>query len=759
MKGRPRHGLRIALSLLPLVLVLAHAGGWLHLPVVQALDAFLYDARLRLTAPQAHDPRIVIVDIDDTSLQHHGQWPWRRDRLAALTRELTQRQQVGVLGFDIMFVERERNSGQAVLQALRDGPLGKMPALVAQLDHLAQTVDHEGMFAEALRGQPAVLGFYFTQSSGALGAGGSAGVLPPAVLPVGLIPADADHVPHWRHYGTSLPQLAKVAPAGFLNVVLDPRADGMVREVPLLARYTPPHTEDSVGGGYYEASSLAVYRRWLGAQLAVSVDAKDSRSPRLESLVLQSASGQRVVPVDAMGRLLVPYRSSGGPRSGVYRYVSATDVLEGRLAPGELKGKAVLVGTSAAGLSDLRVTPVNATLPGVEIQASVLSALMDGRFLYAPPHAESFAALATLMLVGGLAIGLTLLSTSTVLVATALATAAVLALTQWLYLRDGMVLPLAAMLLAVAMALALNMGWDYFVEARTRRSLARLFGSYVPPQLVGQMLLDPERYSMRAESKELTVMFCDMRGFTRLSEGMAPQQLQPLLNAVFSRLASVIAAHGGTVDKYMGDCVMAFWGAPVDTPAHAALAVDAAHALMVEVAFINHDHQARELPAVQLGIGLNTGLMMVGDMGSTLRRSYTVIGDAVNLASRLEGLGERYGVGIVVGPETAGKASAYLWQELDRVRVKGKQQAVLIYAPRGLASQASEALRTELAQWQQVRQAYVARDWLQAQKLLQLLRSHDEKNVLYRLYAQRVALFLAQPPEAGWDGTEHFEVK
>ncbi|MDA7416876.1 adenylate/guanylate cyclase domain-containing protein [Xenophilus arseniciresistens] len=760
MKWRPRQGPRIVLSLLPLVLVLAHLGGWMQLPVIQALDAFIYDARLRLTASQQADPRVVIVDIDDASLLQYGQWPWTRDRLAALTRELTVRQQAGVLGFDIMFVERERSAAQAVLQALREGPLAGNSAVMAQLEQLAATTDSERLFAQALRDQPAVLGFYFTQSDGAAAAGGSAGVLPPAVLPTGLLPAAADHVPRWSHYGTSLPQLAKVAPAGFLNVVLDPQADGMVREVPLLGRYAPPNAEEADKGGYYEALSLAVYRRWLGAQLAVSVDAGGAGDPpRLQSLLLQSAAGQRVVPVDAMGRILVPYRHSGGPQGGIYRYVSAADVLEGRLAPGELQGKAVLIGTSAAGLNDLSVTPVNATLPGVEVHASVLSALMDGRFLHVPLHADAFVALAVVVLVGGLAIGLAVFRISTMLLVVVLGTAAVVAVTQWLYLREGMVIPLAAMLLAVALALASNMAWDYFVEARTRRSLVRLFGSYVPPQLVGQMLQDPERYSMRAESKQLTVMFCDMRGFTRLSEGMAPQQLQPLLNDIFSRLATVIAAHRGTVDKYMGDCVMAFWGAPVDTPEHATLAVDAACQLVAEVASINRDHQGQGLPPVQLGIGLNTGLMMVGDMGSTLRRSYTVIGDAVNLASRLEGLGERYGVDIVVGPETAGSASAYLWQELDRVRVKGKQQAVLIHAPRGLASQADEALLAELSQWQQVRHAYLTRQWLLAQQLLQSLRKRDEKNVLYQLYAERVALLLAQPAEPGWDGTEHIQAK
>lgn len=759
MKWRRRHWPRIVLTLVPLVLALAHAGGWMRLPVVDALDAFIYDARLRAFQPKLADPRIVIVDIDDASLQQYGQWPWRRDRLAQFTRELTERQRVAVLGFDIMFVEDERNSGQAVLRALRQGPWSSQPALAAELDRLAAAVDHDRLFADALRGQPAVLGFYFSNA----GQSGGQGALPPAVLPEGLLPAAADHLPRWNHYGASLSQLAEVAPAGFLNVVLDPRADGVVRAVPLLARYEPG-AAGSGQAGYYESLSLAVYRRWLQAQPPIAVTtgqggASAGEVPQLQSLLLQTPNGMRTVPVDVSGNLLVPYRGDGGPQGGTYRYVSAGDILEGRLADGALTGKAVLVGTSAAGLRDLRATPVNATFPGVEIHANVLSALLDGQFLHKPPYAEHFAVAGSLLLVGGLAVGLVAFTASATLGATLLATALVVLGTQALYVHAGLVLPLAALLLSVGLALALNLAWGYFVETRTRRGLVRLFGSYVPPHLVGEMLRNPARYTMRAESKEMTVMFCDMRGFTRLSEGMTPAQLQPLLNNIFSRLAAVISRHRGTVDKYMGDCVMAFWGAPLDAPDHANLAVRAAHDMVAEIAVINVEHQRSGLPPVQLGIGLNTGVMHVGDMGSVLRRSYTVIGDAVNLAARLEGLGERYGVSIVAGSETQKQANAYLWQELDQVRVKGKQQAVVIHTPRALAADADAALLDELDQWRQLRVAYMTRQWEQVQSALQILMAKGDKKVLYRLYEQRVASLLAQPPASDWNGTEQFQTK
>lgn len=750
-----RHAPRLFLTLLPLLLALGHITGVARLPFVDSLEAFVYDVRLRATLPGTPDPRIVIVDIDDASLQRFGQWPWGRDRLANFAQELIERQRVGALGFDVMFVEDDRSSGEQVLRSLRRAADGASPALVAELDRLSGHLDHDQRFADALKGGPVVLGFYFTNSPD----GRSQGGLPPPVLPQGLLPEGADQVPHWNSYGASLPVLAAVAPAGFLNMIIDPRADGVVRSVPLLARHAPGPA-GTPGGSYYESLALALYRQLVGAPppVARTGPAGGGAPPRLQSLLLQSSQGQRVVPVDASAHLHVPYRGPGGRAGGTFRYVSAIDVLEGRLAEGELAGKAVLVGTSAPGLRDLRSTPVSADYPGVEIHASVLSALLDGRFLTVPDYAPGAAAAAVLLLLGGLAIGQLLLPSRVAIGIVAAGTLGLMAADHLLFVRHGLILPLAAVMLSVGLALALNLGWGYFVETRTRRGLAQLFGSYVPPPLVREMLRDPTRYTMRAESKELTVMFCDMRDFTRLSEGMSPAQLQPLLNRVFSRLTAVISRHRGTVDKYMGDCVMAFWGAPLDAPRHASLAVQAALDIVDAVAALNAELRREGLPGVQVGIGLNTGMMHVGDMGSALRRSYTVIGDAVNLAARLEGLGEHYGVNIVAGPDTRARATDFHWQELDHVRVKGKQHAVSIFTPRAEGAD-PRRLGQELRRWEALRSAYRARDWGQALTLLDELRAADDEKVLYRLYAKRLASLTAHPPGPDWDGTEQFESK
>jgi len=303
-------------------------------------------------------------------------------------------------------------------------------------------------------------------------------------------------------------------------------------------------------------------------------------------------------------------------------------------------------------------------------------------------------------------------------------------------------------------AFALNMVYGYFVESRSKRELAALFGTYVPPELVDEMIKQPEKYSMQATNQELTVMFCDMRGFTAMSEQMEPLQLQALLNEVFSRLTHIIRSHRGTIDKYMGDCVMAFWGAPVATLEHANLAVHAALGMAEAVRQLNQEHQSRGLPAIGIGIGLNTGTMCVGDMGSDIRRSYTVIGDAVNLGSRLEGLSKIYGVEIVVSETTRAQAVQHQWQKLDQVRVKGKVQTVGIYTPWSHAAQAPKI------RWEQLLATYRAQNWAECRELLLQLAAQPECNAtLHALYTQRVEVRAVLPYDPHWDGATNFDSK
>jgi adenylate cyclase len=731
------------------VFALLHAVGALPLPFLQHLDNVIYDARLRATMPRTLDERIVIVDIDEKSLADVGRWPWSRNRLAELVDELFDRQQVAVLGFDVVFAEPDESSGLKRLRQLAQSELKDQPGFSQRLEQLGPALDYDALFAKSLQNRAVVLGYYFTSDREAR----KSGALPKPVMAPEALEGRPIRFTTWDGYGGNIEQVARAAPvAGFFNPIID--ADGVVRSVPLLAEY---------GDNHYESLALAMFRTLTGMPAVEPGFPREravSRSYRgLESVVLRLGQKSLAIPVDDRVAALVPFRGAGGPSGGSFKYVSASDLIAKRLAPGALKGKIVLVGTTAPGLLDLRVTPVAETYPGVETHANLISGLLDGRLAVKPDYAVGYEIVVLLAAGLLLAFALPLISAPKA-VALSLAVLVVLVVQNlWLYAGAGLVLPLAGAVAMTLTAFALNMSYGYFIESRSKRELANLFGTYVPPELVDEMVKDPDSYSMKATNKELTVMFCDMRGFTKMSEKMEPVQLQELLNQVFNRLTDIIRSNRGTIDKYMGDCVMAFWGAPVDTPDHAFLAVKSSLEMSNAVRSINEEHRQKGLPEIGVGVGLNTGMMCVGDMGSQVRRSYTVIGDAVNLGSRLEGLSKTYGVDIVVSESTRKLAPQFAWQELDLVRVKGKEQAVSIFWPLAPADRIEQAQRDELKVWGSFLKAYRAQDWDQCDTLLVNLHRMNRTKYLYELYSERVASMRLLPFDPGWDGATTFETK
>ncbi|MFZ2308007.1 MAG: adenylate/guanylate cyclase domain-containing protein [Rhodoferax sp.] len=749
MKTIAKHWQRIAVTLIPLVFALLHAIGLAPIGVLQRLDDIVYDARLRATMPGTLDERIVIVDIDEKSLAEVGRFPWGRNKLAQLTDVLFDQQKIALLGFDIVFAEPDDSSGLSRLVELARKEFKDQAGFAERVRQLQPELDYDAVFAKALEKRPVVLGYYFSND----GEGRTAGNLPAPVVTKDDLKGRLVSAYSWTGYGANIGVLANAAPvAGHFNPIAD--GDGVVRSLPLLAEYK---------GKYYESLALAMFRYLVGAPrvaMGFSDEKWLSRNYQgLDRILLTEGKSALAIPVDKHVATLVPYRGPGGAKGGSFRYVSASDVLSGRLPPGSLKDKIVLVGTTAPGLLDLRVTPVGEVYPGVESHASLISGWLDAKVTLRPDYALGYDVFILLLAGLVLAIGLPLLSAPRAVVLSLGVLVFVTGLNMWLYISYGLVMPLAAAGVMTVTAFALNMSYGYFVETRSKRELANLFGTYVPPELVDEMVKDPDSYNMKATSRELTVMFCDMRGFTKMSEHMEPTKLQELLTGVFSSLTSVIRGNRGTIDKYMGDCVMAFWGAPVETPDHAHLAVKSAMEMANAVRDINLDHRARGLPDIGIGIGLNTGTMCVGDMGSNIRRAYTVIGDAVNLGSRLEGLSKVYGVDIVVSETTRKMAPEYAWQELDRVRVKGKEQAVAIFWPMAPAGQLSEASSTELKTWLSFVRAYRAQNWDQADVLLINLMRMNANKFLYQLYAERVASMRLLPFDPEWDGATNFVTK
>jgi adenylate cyclase len=672
--------LRFLLTLLPVVVGLLHASRLWPISFLTMQDAQIYDARLRASMPRTLDPRIVIVDVDETSLFQVGRWPWDRDQLAAMTRELTDRQKALVVGYDFVFAEPDQRARLADVSSLKQAFAQHAAGNKGLNDSLSQWLavnDHDAQFEAALKNSPVVLGYYFTSDRNAQ----KTGQLPPPLVPSGSTNMQMAAT-EWNGYGSNLARFSEAAAgSGFFNAVI--AANGVVRALPALARYN---------GELYESLALATWRVAYGKDSVTFSPRKDLGSagaPVLESLRLRlpsgtsSKEGERYTswPLDNRGAVLVPYRGEGGPNGGSFEYVSASDVLFHRLPAGHLAGKIVLIGSTAPGLQDLRLTPVGPTFPGVEVHANMLSGTLDGRQLYQPDYAMgldllliALAGLVLAILLPRLNAGAALLLGLGFALAVTLGNAAMF----WYF---GMVLPLAALVATILLALTANMSYGYFIEGYAKRSLAQIFGTYVPPELVQEMLKRPNNYSMKASNQELTVMYCDLRGFTQLAEAMAPPEVQKLLNIVFDHLTAVIRQHGGTIDKYMGDCVMAFWGAPVSQANHAEKAVLAAIALCKELPKVNGNLQLQKLPQVGFTIGLATGMMSVGDMGSKVRRSYTVIGDAVNLGARLQRLCERYQVAIIASHRTYECAPGLAWRYLDTVNVRGKTAAVAVYTP------------------------------------------------------------------------------
>jgi len=740
-----KHLLRMALGLTLALVFLGHAAEKYQIPLLNTLDAFVYDARLRLTARGGVDERIVILDLDEKSLAEVGRWPWSRDKLAALVTRLFDSYGIEILGFDVVFAEADNSSGLPSLEAIAAGELKGDAAFLSALRGLRGSLDYDRRFAESLNGRPVVLGYYFSNLDDAH----KSGALPEPVIQAGAFKGRSVGFTSWSGYGGNLPELQKNAVhAGYFNPIVD--FDGVLRRVPMLVEHE---------GKYYESLSLAMARALLGNPPVVPGFAEDGAQSSqnyngLEWLDLPTARGSVRIPVDEHAASLIPYRG----RQGSFRYLSAADALAGRLKAEQLRGKIVLLGTTAPGLMDLRATPVGSAYAGVEIHANLLAGILDASIPQKPAYvlgAEVLLLLSCALLLALLLPVLSPLHASLLALGTL---SAVTALNFGLW-SAGLDLPLASTLSVILALYALNMSWGYFVESRSKRQFTELFGQYVPPELVDEMARDPERYSMEGKNAELTVLFSDVRGFTTISEGLPPRELTQLMNEYLGAMTQVVRRQRGTLDKYIGDAIMAFWGAPVADAEHARHAVLTALEMQRELRKLDVPFNARGWPPLYIGVGINSGTMTVGDMGSPVRKSYTVMGDAVNLASRLEGMTKQYGVGIVVGEATKALVKDIAYRELDRVRVKGKDEPVAIFEPLGLLAEIDKASSDELKLWNQALRLYRAQDWEQAELALYNLSRLAPDCYLYQLYAKRIALHRAKAPGAAWDGVTTFETK
>ena len=749
-----RYGTRWAIAGVLTLIALLQIRHYMPTTLVDRIDVFAYDMRMRIQEGEL-DPRIVIVDIDEKSIAEVGRWPWSRNVIAQLIDKLDGKYHARAIGFDVIFSEPDTSSGYGTLEALAKNELKDVAAFRERIRALKPDFDYDRRMARALEGRPTVLGYFLSNEPDAV----TKGLLPaPAFLVDALDGREIDST-EYVSYSGNLKELQSAAKAGgFMNPT--PDSDGTIRRLPLLAK---------VGDGYYESLALATARVGLGASKIRPVFFTEEETGlsgellrqygAMKAIKLNSKPRTTTIPLERNLTALVNYRGPGGPRGGQYRYLSAVDVINEKVPMEQLADRIVLVGTTSAGLKDLRSAPVSINYPGVEMHANIISSILDGEFKQEPDFGQTLQELQVISI--GLVLGLVLpvLAPLMSIVASLAATTVLIGGNLWMYQSLNWVLPVAVPLLLVGALFVFNVAWGYLFEYRKGRAMVNLFGEYVAPELVAEMAANPQSYNMEGESRELTVLFADVRGFTTISEGLDPNALREYINLYLTAMSEDIRGNRGTLDKYIGDAVMAFWGAPVTLPDHAQRAVASALKMQLTAKELNKDFVARNWPPLKIGIGLNTGEMRVGDMGSKIRRAYTVMGDAVNLGSRLEGITKVYGVGIAVGDATRRAAPAYAYRELDSVRVKGKNEPVPIFEPIALESELDDAERAALRKWHEALALVRSQKWDEAQRQIGGLAVAHPDCGLYQLYLQRIAYFRDHPPGADWDGVTTFETK
>ena len=703
---------------------------------VQNLRHQVFDLYQRIQPrPTAENPPTLIVDLDEESLAEIGQRPWPRTIVAQMLQRLMEAG-AAVVGFDIIFAEPDRMSPSA------------FAASTPQLDpetqnKLKQIVSNDIVFANALKSSRAVVG-----QSGYHRALEKSDARPPkraAVnwrAPKGLDPKTFAY--KFASIVRNIPEVEAASPGlGMITVEADP--DGVVRRVPAVIE---------VQGQVYPSLTMEMLRVAANPRgvMFITVDQ--------EGIKKVAVTRDLEVPTDARGNTWVYFAKPDRDK----RYVSAKDVIAGTVPPERIRGKLVLVGTSATGLLDIRNTPISQTLPGVEVHANLLETILAKANLDYPRNAVgreiSIALIAGFLMV----LLVPMVGAAWTLGLVVVVVGGTIGFSWYQFTELRSFVDITFPVLTTIIMYSLLTYASYAKTAAERKQVRSAFGQYLSPALLEQLADDPTRLKLGGEKREMTMMFSDIRGFTTISETFKsnPEGLTKLINRFLTPLTDMIMKRQGTIDKYMGDAIMAFWNAPMDDPQHAKHALEAALTMRDAIPSINAackaeaDADGRAYYYLKVGIGVNTGDVVVGNMGSDQRFDYSVLGDAVNLASRLEGQSKPYGVTIVVGDDTYQKVKDdFATLELDLIAVKGKKEAVRIHTLVGDAAIKATSEFKALAEKHAVLMAaYRKQDWTGAAALVEECRALDkwELGDFYDLYAERLLEFQVDPPGAAWDG-------
>ncbi|KJS34764.1 MAG: adenylate cyclase [Rhodospirillaceae bacterium BRH_c57] len=717
---------------------------------IQMLQLKTFDLYQQLKPRQIENRPVTIIDIDERSLQAFGQWPWDRRLIADLTARLLGLQPAGI-GFDIVFPEPDRMSPSLIaktLPGLSDDERARMAAMPSNDEALAQVVAQG----------PVVLGQSTRHMDGY--------VLPEDAPRSSVAVRGRENAKIFKYITASsgmvrnIPVIDKAAPGrGIFNP--NPEFDGVVRRVPMVMYVGPDPERGPDGIVVDEARYLQYLQPALTAEMLRVATGSRSMLVQFDPVlgIRGFVVGRNQIQTDQMSRVWVYYA-----RHDTAKYVSAADVLNGTVPPEQIAGKLLLIGTSAVGLLDIRTSPLDAVLPGVEVHANILENILTGTQLSRAADADNAeflltAAAGLLMIILVPLIGARLaLGLLVVLIGSGAAASWWYFDTQ-LMLYDPVYPALGILILYMTLTYA-----NYAREEAQRRQVRDAFSRYMSPALVERLAADPTQLKLGGEIRDMTLLFCDVRGFTTISEQFDAQGLTRLINRFLTPMTNVILDRKGTIDKYMGDCIMAFWNAPLDDDKHAANACRSALAMIDALKEVNVSleiearEEGRKHIPLAVGIGLNSGDVCVGNMGSDQRFDYSVLGDNVNLASRLEGQSKTYGVVIVIGENTLSEVPEFAALELDLIKVKGKTLPVRIFTLVGDETVATTAPFLALKEEHDAMlAAYRLQDWDEAERLLADCRHHMtnagcDLHGIYDLYADRIAAYRAESPGREWDG-------
>jgi adenylate cyclase len=712
--------------------------------LVERIQLVVFDTFQRLK-PRTYDrdAPVRIVDIDEESLNRIGQWPWPRTRVAQLVEKLAELG-ASAVAFDIVFSEPDRTSPAQTLPMWPKTP--EIQMLLKDADRLP---DHDRLLAATLQQTRAVTGFVLTaepndrrpRASGTVNWGG---------------PDPQPWIPVFRGSVRNLPLLEEAA-AGNGSFNMAPDLDGLIRRVPLVVRLA------GEGGNSQIYSSLVVEAlRVAQGQRSISVKSAGASGELAfgeRTGIVQMRIGGFTVPTDKNGGLVVYYTGRQAER-----YVPVWKIMDGSVDRAEIDGRIIFIGTSAAGLMDLRSTPMDTIVPGVEVHAEAVEQILAEEYLYRPDWTTGLEVIMMLTLCIGIMVLIPLVGALGSALVGAGAAAAATGFSWYAFVNyHHMIDPMFAA--SGTLVVYLMVSLVSFLQTETeKRQVRQAFNQYLAPDFVEQLAANPEKLKLGGETKRMTILFSDVRGFTSISEQFKanPQGLSVLMNRLLTPLTSVIMRNKGTIDKYMGDAVMAFWNAPLDVPDHADQAIESALDMFEEMERLNRE-RAEEAkatgtttPFLAIGVGINTGDCVVGNMGSEQRFGYTVLGDAVNLASRLEGQSKTYGVGLVMGQDAvAALKGQYALLELDMIAVKGKTEGVAIHTALGRADQANDPeFIAAAAKHAAMLAAYRGMDWVGADSLLTELRGAfaGAMDNYYAEFHARIVEYRAEPPAPGWDG-------